>query len=170
MTIGKIGKDIKKSVALTLILTMLLGLGVPFNVFAEEEPATDNEIYGMLYYADINKLNTDGSITESKNIELVLQKGKQPDDNKRLVVDSDGNKGIVKYSKVDAYPSWYKFAPTSNNYNIVKVDFKDKLQPTSIAGCSETVSFSATTTFSIKITSTHPSVQICSTLSTSARD
>lgn len=134
MTIGKIGKDIKKSVALTLILAMLLGLGVPFNVFAEEEPATDNEIYGMLYYADTNKLNTDGSITESKNIELVLQKGKQPDDNKRLVVDSDGNKGIVKYSKVDAYPSWYKFAPTSNNYNIVKVDFKDKLQPTSIAG------------------------------------
>lgn len=125
---------LRKAIALTLILTVLFSISVPAHVFAEEAPATDNEIYAMLYYADTNKLNSEGQVTEVKNIEMVLQKGSQPDLTKRLVVDSEGKTGVIKSTKVDAYPAWYSFAPTANNYNIVKIDFKDKLLPTSIAG------------------------------------
>ena len=123
-----------KAAALTLALVLLLNIFMPITAVAEEEPATDSEIYAMLYYADVNRLNSEGRITESKNIEMVLQKGNQPDESKHIVIDSDGKKGIIKSTKVDAYPAWYKFEPTANNYNIVKIDFKDKLQPTSIAG------------------------------------
>lgn len=124
----------RKTIALVLVLTVLLSISVPTVAFAEEDPATDSEIYALLYYADTNKMDSDGRITEVKNIEMVLQKGSEPDPNKRLVVDSDGKQGVIKSTKVDAYPAWYSFAPTANNYNIVKIDFKDKLKPTSIAG------------------------------------
>lgn len=124
----------RKTIALVLVLTVLLSISVPTVAFAEEDPATDSEIYALLYYADTNKMDSDGRITEVKNIEMVLQKGSEPDPNKRLVVDSDGKQGVIKSTKVDAYPAWYSFAPTANNYNIVKIDFKDKLKPSSIAG------------------------------------
>ena len=124
----------RKPIALVLILTVLVNILLPTATFAEDTPAADNEIYAMLYYADIGKLNTDGQPTVAKNIEMVLQKGSQPDPSKRLVTDSDGKQGIIKSTKVDAYPAWYRFEPTENNYNIVKIDFKDKLRPSSIAG------------------------------------
>lgn len=125
----------RKTIALVLVLTVLMSLFVPTAAFAEDEtPAADSEIYAMLYYADIGKHNSDGQPTEVKNIEMVLQKGSQPDPSKTLITDSDGKQGIIKSTKVDAYPAWYSFAPTANNYNIVKIDFKDKLRPSSIAG------------------------------------
>ena len=117
-----------------LILSLMLGVLAPAAAYAEDTPAIDSEIYAMLYYADTNKLNADGTITASKNIEMVLQKGDHPDPDKILVVDGDGKTGVIKSTKVDAYPAWYHFVPTSNNYNIVKIDFKDHLRPTSIAG------------------------------------
>ena len=133
-SLKRLFRNAGKAISVALVLAVLMGIAMPAGAGAEEAPATDSQIYGMLYYYDKSKQNADGSYIASKNIELVLQKGSQPDPSKELVVDSEGKKGIVKFSKADAYPSWYNFAPTSNNYNIIKVDFKDKLQPSSIAG------------------------------------
>jgi len=130
----KLFLHVKKTLSLALVLALLFGIAAPVSVFADESPAHDNEIYAMLYYVDESRYTDEGRVTEVKNIEMVLQKGNQPDRSRKLVTDSSGKQGILAFTKVDAYPSWYHFAPTANNANIVKVDFKDRLLPTSIAG------------------------------------
>lgn len=67
----KMMKKLSKGLlSLLLALTLLLSLGVPLTVFAEEEVAEGNEIYALVY--DIRAKSSDGN---SLGYELVFQRG-----------------------------------------------------------------------------------------------
>lgn len=142
---NKTRRHFTKIVSLLLTFAVMLSIAIPINVFAEETVAENNDIYAVLYYINPNLRTSDGlSINNTKNIELVFQKGNTLNPNKTVVTDKNGNKGI--FSVVDnpttytgtannvPVTAWFGFNSTSSNQNIVKVDFKDKIRPTNIDG------------------------------------
>ena len=137
-------KRMKGFVSVLLTLAVLIGIAVPFPVYAEEIVAENNEIYAILYYIDTTKRNSDNSVNNNKNIELVFQKGNTLDTVKTVVKDKNGNQGIFSIAddatvytgssnNVPAAP-WYSFNSTSSNQNIARVDFKDRIKPEKIDG------------------------------------
>lgn len=139
-----IKKHMKGFVSLLLALAVMVSMAVPFTVNAEEVVAENSEIYAILYYLDTSKLSSDKmTINNSKNIELVFQKGNTLDPLK-TVVQKNGNTAIFSIvdnptnytgssNNVPATP-WFSFDSTSSNQNIVRVDFKDRIKPENIDG------------------------------------
>ncbi|MBQ3265695.1 MAG: InlB B-repeat-containing protein [Ruminococcus sp.] len=175
----KFKKRVSKGfVSVLLMIAVMLSLAVPFDftVFAaEDEPATGEDIYALLYIKDTSKTGTGNKyfngMKYEENLELVFQNGPYPD-SKRLAnslvaviggensgqdgecfantryhhrtFKSDTKKQIDKdlagYNGT-TYCPWYNansVAQTSggtisnisnNGKNIVKVTFKDKIQP-----------------------------------------
>ena len=137
-------KYAKGLLSLLLIISVMVSMAVPFTVNAEEVVAENSEIYAILYYLDTSKLSSDKmTINNSKNIELVFQKGNTLDPLK-TVVQKNGNTAIFSLvdnptnytgssNNVPATP-WFSFDSTSSNQNIVRVDFKDRIKPVNIDG------------------------------------
>ncbi len=115
-------KILKKFVSLLLVLTVIAGLFLTFDVsvFAEEEPATGSDIHAILYYIDPQKKLANGSIDTAKNLELIFQRGGTVDSTKTVC------------------EHYTNFADTQNTTapwdsyrgNVMKVDVKDKIAPT----------------------------------------
>ncbi|GEM_PF-1866968 len=117
----------KRFVSLLLIISVMVGLLVPYTVHAEETPATGNDIYAMAY-----KINPQNSSVWS-NIEIVFQKGDTPDPSKvHLKTFSNFADG-----QFGDNPPWLTQYPTGsgNSYgsNAKYFVVKDKIQPKSIA-------------------------------------
>ena len=91
-----IKKTMKRLVSLLLVLTVMIGLFVPFDlsVFAEEEAATGNSIYAMLYKYVNNQY------------ELVIQNGNDVDPNKELVKSYSGFADTVNTQKESWIAPW----------------------------------------------------------------
>ena len=123
-TLKKLSKGF---ISLLLVLTVMVGLFVPFNlsVLAEEEAATGSDIYAMLYYVDPSKKATDGSTDVTKNLELVFQRGDVVDSEKTLCHEPFSNfDGLTKKDTL-----WKDYRS-----NIVKVDVINKIAPTTMTG------------------------------------
>lgn len=135
----------KGAVSLLLIFAVMVSMAVPFTVNAEEVVAENSEIYAILYYIDPSLRSSDKmTINNSKNIELVFQKGNTLDSMKTVVQDKNNNTAVFSIvdnptnytgssNNVPATP-WFSFNSTSSNQNIVRVDFKDRVKPVNIDG------------------------------------
>lgn len=152
-----IKKYMKGFVSVLLVLSVMLSLAVPFeiSVFAEEEPATGNDIYAILYDVRSKETNNHWS-----GYELVFQKGSTPDQEtasprrkyvKTYTYDQFGTltRGTssnwqyeTPWHSADETPANLNISPTSGNGScttkmtglIKKVVIKDKIAPESIAG------------------------------------
>ena len=132
-------KHIRRMISVLLVLAVMLSLAVPFNVFAEEEePATGSEIHAILYYINPGKTAQDGSVDITKNLELVFQRGGTEDPNKTVFKHftdfADG-----KNKTASERNPWYREDYNGNKgpvyaTNVMKVDIKDKIAPTNMAG------------------------------------
>ena len=130
-------KYAKGLLSLLLIISVMVSMAVPFTVNAEEIVAENSEIYAILYYIDTSLRNSDKLINPERNLELVFQKGDTLDSTKTVATDRNGNKGIFPIANNPTIGSspvshWYSHASTSNNLNIVRVDFKDRIKPEKI--------------------------------------
>ena len=114
-----IKKTMKRLVSLLLVLTVMIGLFVPFDlsVFAEEEAATGNSIYAMLYKYVNNQY------------ELVIQNGNDVDPNKELVKSYSGFADTVNTQKESWIAPW-----KDERKGIKRVTIRDKIAPKSIDG------------------------------------
>ena len=132
-------KHIRRMISVLLVLAVMLSLAVPFNVFAEEEePATGSEIHAILYYINPGKTAQDGSVDITKNLELVFQRGGTEDPNKTVFKHftdfADG-----KNKTASERNPWYREDYNGNKgpvyaTNVIKVNIKDKIAPTNMAG------------------------------------
>ena len=117
-----IEKTMKRFVSMLLVLTVMSGLLVPFDlpVFAAEEPATGDSIYAILYQYTSNQY------------ELVFQNGNDYDPDKSFVKEYSGFADIIETQG----NSWkaMEWVRDGNNAKIKRVDFRDKIAPTSIDG------------------------------------
>lgn len=120
----------RRVLSLVLILSVMLSLAVPFSLTvtaAEEEPATVNDIYALVYKIDTNRGNW-------ANTEIVFQKGNTPDPSKSLLTTFSG----FANGEYGANPPWtaIKHASSSNAYGSDALRFviKDKIAPKSISG------------------------------------
>ena len=114
-----IKKTMKRLVSLLLVLTVMIGLFVPFDlsVFAEEEAATGNSIYAMLYKYVNNQY------------ELVIQNGNDVDPNKELVKSYSDFADTVNTQKESWIAPW-----KDERKGIKRVTIRDKIAPKSIDG------------------------------------
>jgi hypothetical protein len=96
----------------------MASFAVPFDisVFAEgEEPATGNDIYAILYYINANK-----APDTTKNLELVIQRSDTLEQGKTKYKIFSEFADSTDNSKL-----WYSY-----NFDVMKVDIKDKIAPT----------------------------------------
>lgn len=142
MKFGKVKYFTKGILSILLVIAVLMSLAVPVAVGAEET-TEGSGIYAVLYYVDPSKRTSDGLYVNSQNnLELVFQKGNILDSTRTLVTDKKGNEAVFSLAEdVTTYNSssvpataWFSFDSTSSNQNIVKVDFKDKIQPADLDG------------------------------------
>lgn len=89
-------KYMKGLLSLLLALLMMTSLGVPLSVSAEEEPATGDQIYALLY--DIRSTST---ANNWGGYELVIQRGNTPDAD---VAITDATQGTKRRVHVCTYP------------------------------------------------------------------
>ena len=137
-------KKLRKGfVSLLLVLSLMTGVLAPLPAFADAAVAENDEIYAILYYIDPNYRTGDNLYINSKtNIELVFQKGSDLDSSKTLVTDKKGNEAIFSIAadateyNSNGRPStpWHAFDSTSQNQNIARVDFKDRIKPAKMDG------------------------------------
>lgn len=126
-------KRMKGFVSLLAALALTAGLLTPFEirVSAEEEPAKPGEMHAIIYVIDTNKKNSDGSINYDNNLELVFQKGEEEDGTRTVAAHFENFGGADMENK---NPPWRssEFNKSSGVSNIIKVDFKDRIQPVSM--------------------------------------
>lgn len=131
---SSVRKTMKGFVSLLLVLAVMSGLLVPFDISVsaeEEEPAKPGEMHAIIYIVDTNKKNSDGSINYDNNLELVFQKGGEEDPTRTVAAHFEDFCGADMENK---NPPWRssEFNKTSGVSNIIKVDFKDRIQPVSM--------------------------------------
>ena len=117
----------KSFISLLLVLTVTAGLFVTsdLSVFAAKEPARGNDIYAMLYqYVDSS------GVTSGSLYELVFQKGNVIDQNKNHVKTySEFADTFINDNGRCKEAAWKDYRSS-----IKRVDFRDKIAPTSIDG------------------------------------
>lgn len=136
-----------------LALMVMTNLGVPLSVSAEEEPATGNDIYAILY-----DIRSNDNSDHWRGYELVFQKGSAHDQDtaspRRKYVKtysySEFGTSILDETDINVIKTrapWYKDTPAalgiatnrgaaSNQLStlISKISIKDKIKPESMAG------------------------------------
>ena len=126
----KRGKGI---VSLLLIISVMASLIVPFDltVYAEDS-ATGSEICALLYYIDPNNVDSSGKTKLANNLELVFQRGDTPEEGRenaliKIYTDfADRDCGLN--------PPWYDDYNSGKKASIYKVNVKDRIAPTYMAG------------------------------------
>lgn len=128
----------KRFVSVLLVLSVLLSLGVPFDLsaFAEEEPATGSDIHAFVYLSLDSGGNT---ITYNghEKYDLIFQRGGEPPYPERDYVahydnfdnDEKTNAALGIGGKESYKQPWYDY-----NYYVHRLIIKDKIAPRKMSG------------------------------------